>query len=367
MEKILYLMLFDMILHKHHTTRVRINRFPSRQFPYEIEVVAENLYVPWAIDISNNGRLYFTERSGTIRMIEGGKLYPQPLIAFGEPFVNVGEGGLMGIALDPNYSQNHYMYVMHSYAEGNQIYNRVVRLLEQNNKLSIDRILLDKIPGGPIHVGGRMKIGPDQKLYITTGDAGNPALAQDLTSRAGKILRIELDGSIPKDNPIMNSPIYSFGHRNPEGLAWNSRNILYASEHGPTAYDEINIVKPGKNYGWPLVKGNEDTSEANVQQPLIHSGEATWAPSGIAFVNQGPWQGKLLVANLRGAQLLAISLNEAGTQVEQVEAWLQKEYGRLREVIQAKDGSIYLTTSNRDGRGDPNIVDDRIIRLTPKE
>ena len=211
-----------------------------------------------------------------------------------------------------------------------------------------------------------LKIGPDQKLYITTGDAGNSALAQDPTSTAGKILRIELDGRIPKDNPIINSPVYSLGHRNPQGLAWNSENVLYASEHGQSAHDEINIIQPGANYGWPLVQGNEDSTEVMIQKPLIHSGEDTWAPSGIAFVNQGPWQGKLLVATLRGQQLLAISLNGNGTVVKNVESWLRNEYGRLREVIQGKDGSIYLTTSNRDGRGNPDITDDKIIRLIPK-
>lgn len=148
------------------------------------------------------------------------------------------------------------------------------------------------------------------------------------------------------------------GHRNPQGLAWNSRNILYTSEHGQIAHDEINIIQPGANYGWPLVQGDEETSEVKVQKPLIHSGEVTWAPSGIAFVNQGPWQGKLLVATLRGEQLLAISLDEKGTGVKKVESWLRNEYGRLREIIQAKDGSIYITTSNRDGRGNPDISDD---------
>ncbi|WP_146750587.1 PQQ-dependent sugar dehydrogenase, partial [Clostridium tetanomorphum] len=338
----------------------------SRQFQYEVEVIAENLYVPWAMDISNEGKIYFTERSGAIRIIEDGKLLIQPLITFGAPFVSRGEGGLMGIALDPNYSQNHYMYVMHSYAEGNRIYNRVVRLIENNNRASIDRVLLDRIPGGKIHNGGRLKIGPDKKLYITTGDAGNSALAQDLRSIAGKILRIELDGSVPKDNPIANSPIYSLGHRNPQGLAWNLKNILYASEHGQLAHDEINIIQPGGNYGWLLVQGYEESQEVKIQKPLIHSGAETWAPSGIAFVNQGPWQGKLLVANLRGQQLLAISLNKEGTVVKNVESWFKNQYGRLRDVIQGKDGSIYLTTSNRDGRGNPNITDDKIIRLIPK-
>lgn len=366
MKKIIYNVLSNIMLRGHNADNVKVRVVTSSEFPYEIQIIAENLYVPWAIDISSDGKLYFTERSGAIRVIEDGKLNPQPLITFSAPFVSRGEGGLMGIALDPNYSENHYIYVMHSYAEGNQIYNRVVRLIERNNKASIDKVLIDKIPGGQIHNGGRIKIGPDKKLYITTGDAGKSMLAQDITSTAGKILRIELDGSIPEDNPISNSPIYSLGHRNPQGLAWNSNNILYGSEHGQTAHDEINIIKPGANYGWPLVQGDESSNEVVIQKPLIHSGEETWAPSGIAFINQGPDQGKLLVAALRGEQLLVISLNGNGTVVKNIESWLKNEYGRLREVIQGKDGSIYITTSNRDGRGNPNIADDRIIRLIPK-
>lgn len=364
MNKAIYNILFNIILSNHNATKGNGN--VSRQFPYEIQVIAENLYVPWAIAISDDGKIYFTERSGKIRIIEAGKLNSQPLITFTVPFISAGEGGLMGIALDPNYSQNHYIYVMHSYGEGNGLFNRVVRLAENNNKAYIDKILLDKIPGGQIHNGGRIKIGPDGKLYITTGDTGNSQLAQDPTSAAGKILRIELDGKIPNDNPFPNSPVYSLGHRNPEGLAWNSKNVLYESEHGQSAHDEINIIKQGANYGWPLVQGNEESTETIVQKPLIQSGEETWAPSGIAFVTQGPWQGNLLVANLRGQQLLAISLNGNGTIVKKVEAHLKNEYGRLREVVQAKDGSIYITTSNMDGRGNPDKTDDRIIRLIPQ-
>jgi glucose/arabinose dehydrogenase len=367
MKKTIYNVLSNIIFHGRNTTNVNGKVITTRQIPYEIEVIAENLRVPWAIDISDEGKLYFTERPGTIRIIEEGKLNPQPLITFGAPFVSQGECGLMGIALDPDYSQNHFMYVMHSYGEGNIIYNRVVRLIENNNRASIDKILIEKIPGGRIHNGGRIKIGPDQKLYITTGDSGNSALAQDPTSTGGKILRIELDGRMPEDNPIKNSPVYSLGHRDPQGLAWNSKNVLYESEHGQSAHDEINIIKPGTNYGWPLVQGDEDTTEVMIQKPLIHSGDVTWAPSGIAFAAQGSWQGKLLVANLRGQQLLVISLNGNGTVVKSVESWFKNEYGRLREVIQGKDGSIYFTTSNRDGRGNPNMNDDRIIKLTPKQ
>lgn len=338
----------------------------SRQLSYEIEVVAENLYVPWAIDISDDGKIYFTERSGSIRVIENGILNPQPLITLNSPFISQGEDGLMGLSLHPNYSQNRYIYIMHSYIENNRIYNRVIRLIENNNRASIDKIIIDKIPGGQIHNGGRIKIGPDQKLYITTGDANNPALAQDLTSTAGKILRIELDGRIPNDNPILNSPIYSFGHRNPQGLAWGNKNILYSSEHGQSAHDEINIIMPGTNYGWPLIQGDEDSTEISVQKPLIHSNNDTWASSGIAFINQGPLKGNLLVTNLRGEQLLSISLSSNGTSINNIESLFKNKYGRLRDVIQSKDGSIYIATSNRDGRGNPNINDDKIIRLILK-
>jgi glucose/arabinose dehydrogenase len=255
---------------------------------------------------------------------------------------------------------------MHSYLDNGRLFNRIVRLLEQNDKAAIDGILLEGIPGGNIHNGGRIKIGPDQKLYITTGDSGNADLAQDITSLAGKILRINLDGSIPEDNPFGNSPVYSLGHRNPQGLAWSSDNILYESEHGQTAHDEINIIQPGANYGWPIVQGDESTNEIAAVKPLVHSNEVTWAPSGIAFVCLGPWQGKLLVACLRGEELLSVSLNNNGTAVQDLQRWLVGSFGRLREVICAADGSIYMTTSNRDGRGIPESEDDRIIRLIPK-
>ncbi len=254
---------------------------------------------------------------------------------------------------------------MHSYRENNILFNRVVRLVEINNIATIDKILIDKIPGNQVHNGGRIKIGPDKKLYITTGDAQNPSLAQNMSSLAGKILRIELNGNIPRDNPFPNSPIYSLGHRNPQGLTWSHRNILYSSEHGQTAHDEINIIIPGANYGWPLVQGDETSTEITVQKPLVHSNEITWAPSGMAFINSGPFKDNLLIATLRGQQLLSLSLNNNGTVVTNIESLLKNEYGRLRDVVQAKDGSIYITTSNRDGRGNPNPSDDRIIRLVP--
>lgn len=364
MDTLIYIILAHMISRNYHSPGKMASRQAPTEFPYSVEVIAENLSVPWAIDISNDGKLYFTERSGAVRVIENGILNPDPLITFDPPFIAQGESGLLGIALDPDFSENRYLYVMHTYTEDNQTYNRVVRLLEQDNKASIDLVIIDKIPGGVIHNGGRIKIDPDGKLYITTGDAIDSTSAQDPTSLSGKILRIELDGSIPRDNPIPNSPVYSLGFKNPQGLAWNAQNTLYASEHGPTGYDEINRIQPGGNYGWPLVLGDEVSTEIDGVPPLIHSGNTIWAPSGMAFVSQGPWQGKLLVANLRGQQLLVMTLNEEGTTVETIETGLLSEYGRLRDVIQARDGAIYLTTSNRDGRGNPTAGDDKIIKLT---
>ena len=334
----------------------------SDEFPYDTEIVAMNLFVPWALDISQDGTLYVTERSGSIWILRNGEFLPEPLITFDRPFVSLGEGGLMGLVLDPDFEQNHFIYVMHSYAEGGMNYSRVVRLLEQEDRAAVDSVLIDRIPGGRTHLGGRIKIGPDRKLYITTGDAGNARLAQDLSSLAGKILRINLDGSIPEDNPFEASPVYSYGHRNPQGLAWNN-NIMYASEHGQTAHDEINIIYPGANYGWPTVQGDV---ESEFTRPLLASGNTTWAPAGIAFINQGPWQGRLVVANLFATRILSLSFNEDGTLVEQVEPFLVNEYGRLRDVYQAADGSIYLTTSNRDGRGFPRPEDDKMIRLVPR-
>ncbi|WP_246240724.1 PQQ-dependent sugar dehydrogenase [Anaerocolumna sedimenticola] len=344
---------------------IRLGILNSQTSSFQIQVIAENLHIPWAVDISEDGRLFFTERNGNLRVIENGILNPEPLYTFSPPFVNMGEGGLLGLALDRDFLSNGYIYLMYTYEENRRLYSRVVRMRIEDNTASEEEILLDRIPTGQFHVGGRIKIGPDGYLYITVGDGGDLNLAQNINSPAGKILRIGTDGSIPPDNPFPGSPVYALGFRNPQGLAWNNNNVLYASEHGETGHDEINIIQPGGNYGWPIVTGDEEIQGYDFIKPVVQSGNGTWAPAGIAFATGGPRIGQLLVSTLRGSVLMAITFDESGTQAVNVERLLQGRYGRLREAYQARDGSIYLTTSNTDGRGLPNPGDDKILRLMP--
>ena len=242
----------------------------------------------------------------------------------------------------------------------------MVRYVESNLTLSEDKVLIDKIPGGPNHDGGRIQFGPDGKLYITTGDAGNAGLAQDKNSVAGKILRINSDGSIPEDNPFSGSPIYSYGHRNPQGLDWDESGNLVATEHGPRQHDEINVIVPGANYGWPDIIGDE-TMEGLVT-PIMNTGDDTWAPSGAEFYdgNKIPqWTGKFFVATLRGNHLHMIDFDIEKNKVLSHQKLFAGDFGRLRDVATGPDGYLYFLTSNRDGRGSPEINDDRILRIVP--
>jgi glucose/arabinose dehydrogenase len=237
----------------------------------------------------------------------------------------------------------------------------------------LDKVLLDNGAGNIIHDGGRIKFGPDGKIYWTLGETGDSQLAQDLSSLNGKILRINPDGTIPADNPFAGSPVYSYGHRNPEGLAFQPEtNRLYATEHGPSGgvfgqgEDEINYIEAGRNYGWPVIHG--DQKQEGMVSPIIQSGESeTWAPSGATFVAGGPWDGSLLFAGLRGETLYRLVLDKNDPRkVTSFNKYLAGQFGRLRDVVQGPDGALYVLTNNTDGRGNPRPGDDRILRLTPK-
>lgn len=337
----------------------------------EVGVVAGGLETPWAIAFSADGRIFVTERPGRVRIIKDGNLQKEPWMILDAH--EVGEAGLMGLALDPEFSRNRFVYAAYTYRDSSgRLKNRLARLRDQpaTGNGVMDKILLDGVAGSNNHNGGRVKFGPDGKLYWTTGDAQNARLSQNVSSLNGKILRLNPDGTIPSDNPFGNSPVYSYGHRNSQGLAWQpGTGRLYATEHGPSGFqgccmDEVNLIEAGKNYGWPVIRG--DQTQEGMVAPVLHSGESeTWAPGGATFVASGPWAGSLLFTGLRGQSLYRLALDPKDPRkVVSFERLFVRQFGRLRDVAEGPDGAIYLLTSNRDGRGRPAPDDDRVLRIT---
>ncbi len=315
--------------------------------------VAEELEIPWEMAFLPDGSIILTERPGRVRIIDAsGKLQDEPLLTVSD-VAAVGEGGLLGLALHPNFTTNGWVYLYYTYQSGGGLANRVVRYTMQGQSLTSQTIIIDGIPGGNIHNGGRIKFGPDGLLYIGTGETGIDTLAQDLNSLAGKILRLKDDGSIPTNNPFPNSAVYSYGHRNPQGLAWDNFGQLWETEHNSSAFDELNIIEAGRNYGWPEVRG--ETTAPGMVGPKLHSGNDTWAPSGLSFFN-----GSLYFSGLRGQSLFKYDL-----QTGQLTRYLNGTFGRLRDVVVGPDNLLYLITNNRDGRGIPLPGDDRLIRINP--
>jgi glucose/arabinose dehydrogenase len=317
-----------------------------------LEVVGENLEVPWSINKSGD-TFYLSERPGTIVKVEDGSVARQR-VSLKKGLSQAAEAGLLGFVLAPDFEQTNKAFAYYTYENGTGQFNRIVELTLNNDEWTEGRLLLDKIPSGRFHHGGRLKVGPDGKLYATAGDAAtNPEIAQDLESLGGKILRLNLDGSVPVDNPFRNSYVYSYGHRNPQGLAWSEDGTLYASEHGPSAHDEINLIEAGQNYGWPEITG--DDTKQGMEAPIFQSGSDTWAPSGMAVLN-----GKLYVATLRGNALrefdpAAKTTREVVTNV-----------GRVRDVL--VDGDyMYFISNNTDGRGTPAAGDDKLYRVKIEE
>ena len=310
------------------------------------EVLVEGLDTVWAIDFLPDGRMIFTERPGRVSVFDGSELRVVGEIGVSE----ISESGLSGIAVDPNFDSNMFVYIYYTHETANRV-SRFV--FSESVGLTDERILLDDIPSAPFHDGGRLKFGPDGKLYITTGDATDPSSAQDLDSLAGKILRMNSDGSIPEDNPFGNL-VWSYGHRNSQGFDWSDSGILYEAEHGPTRNDEINIIERGENYGWPVEC--DEIHEENEIVPIRCFKEFTLAPGAIAV-----YKGDLYVAGLRGAQLRRLILSTDGMDIVE-EQELFSELGRIREVV-SRDGFLYIGTSNRDGRGVSRPGDDKIIRV----
>ena len=327
----------------------------------KVETVADNLKIPWELVFAPDGRIFFTERDGNLWVIENESM--ELVATF--PASHTSEGGLLGLALDPEFEKNNFLYLYQTYFDFELHHNKVVRYTVSNNQLTDEQILIDKIPGAVWHDGGRIKFGPDEKIYITTGDSTNANLSQKIDSLAGKILRINADGTIPSDNPFESSPVFSYGHRNPQGIDWNENGILVSSEHGPSgekgyAHDEINVIEPGKNYGWPVIVG--DSNNLEYTNPILHSGDVTWAPSGLLYYDSDKipeWKGMFLVAALRGQHVMVMDLDLENNRVNSVEKIFQDEYGRLRDLVQSPDGDVFVLTSNGDN--------DKILRVSTLE
>lgn len=332
-----------------------------------VESFVEGLEVPWDLDFLPDGRALVTERPGRIRLIVNGRLTDEPYAVVDA--AAVGEGGLMGLAVHPDYPGKPYIYIMYTYRVGTDLFNKVVRLRDTGEAAKQDRIIAERIPGHRVHDGGRIAFGPDRMLYVCTGDVGRAGIAQDIDNLGGKILRYTPEGAIPRDNPFRDSPVYSYGHRNPQGLAWHpDTGDLFSSEHGPSGEfglfgsDSINVIRRGGNYGWPLVLGAVNMGP--YEDPVVFWPKAT-PPAGMTF-----FHGDLYVASLRGEALIRISFRhrDGAYEAESIQRlfatdWFRGKYGRLRHVATGPEGSLYVLTSNRDGRGTPREGDDKILRL----
>ncbi|MBT8251311.1 MAG: PQQ-dependent sugar dehydrogenase [Nitrosopumilus sp.] len=320
-----------------------------------VTILAENLDKPRAIAISDN-RIFVTEKDGLIRVIEDGNLLESPLAAFRS--ANVFDGGLLGITLHPNFSNNHYIYVFLTYEEDGDLWNKILRITESENKLQDAETIFDKIPGSSFTNGGFIKFGPDGKLYVGTGTVSDAShLPQKLDSLSGKILRLNDDGTIPEDNPFPDSPVYSLGHRNPQGMTWDNDGNMFVAEFGPEKNDEINIIQAGKNYGWPEQEcsGNENYEDAILcYDPSIE-------PGGILFYtgDKLDFEFPFIMASMRSANLYQVDFEEGLSSQKSILSGI----GRVRDVVEGNDGSLYVITSNTDGKGFPDRTDDKLLRI----
>lgn len=351
-----------------------------------VEVVAENLEIPWEVAFlpasptgGPNGDALITERAGKVKQITKNGTKEVATI---NDVAHIGEGGLLGMVLHPDFTKGEFgrLYLYYTYSVGGEFFNKVVRYEYSVVKLAIfcgpddadcglptprlteDKVIIDKIPANSNHNGGRLAFGPDKKLYITTGDAGSSNLAQDKNSLNGKILRVNDDGTIPEDNPF-GTPVWSYGHRNPQGLAWDDQGRLWATEHGrsgaQSGLDELNLIEKGGNYGWPVIQGDEQ--QEGMVTPVKNSGvDVTWAPAGAAFLpaDRQDVNGSVFFGGLRGETLYEYRMSE-GKLIEHFKG----VYGRIRAVVLGPNGSLYITTSNRDGRGNIRAGDDKLIKI----
>jgi aldose sugar dehydrogenase len=330
-----------------------------------VQTVVTNLEIPWSLAFAPDGRLFFTERPGRVRVWQNGQLVTQPALVL-EDVRHEGEGGLLGIALHPNFATNHLVYLLYTANSPSGPLNRLVRYRESGNALVERAVLLERMAASGIHNGGRLRFGPDGKLYLTMGDAANTSLSQSLSSLNGKILRLNDNGSAAETNPFGNE-IWTWGHRNPQGLDWNPETgDLYATEHGNAGNDEVNLLLAGHNYGWPVIEGA--ATRPDMDTPIRFFSPSI-APSGGSFYTGTrilQLRGSFFFGALVGQHIHRVAVDTAQpTRVRFDERWLDGQFGRIRDVVTGPDGTLYFCTNNRDGRGSPVPTDDRIARIVP--
>lgn len=321
-----------------------------------VQILATNLEQPWAIAFAED-KILLTEKSGKIRIVQSDKLLEEPLATLRT--ADVFDGGLLGLAVHPNFENNHFIYVYFTYAEDGKLWNKILKITVSENKLSDATTILDKIPGSRFSNGGVLKFGPDNMLYVATGAGSDSSHdAQNLDSLAGKILRINDDGTIPSDNPFSNSPVFSYGHSNPKGMAWNNLGSLYVTEMGPTKNDEINLVEAGKNYGWPdqQCSGGENFVNA------IECFDPAIEPGGIVFYsgNQLDFGIDMIMASMKPENLDRVKITSEGIDYQKS---ILSGLGRIRDVVEGPDGYLYIITSNTDGKAFPDKDDDKLVRI----
>ncbi len=345
----------------------------SGDVKYEVKIVAEDLYVPWSIVFTDDERMLVTERNGKLRVIQNGKLQEKPLKVFDE-VSSGGEEGLMGLTLDPDYRINKFLYLSYAYDNGDELKVKVVRFKDEGDKLSDEKTIIDNIPAERYHAGCRLRFGPDGKLYITTGDAGERKLAQNINNLYGKILRVNSDGTIPEDNPFPGNPVWSYGHRNPQGIDWYpGTGILFSTEHGPSGFDgpgggdEVNIIVKGGNYGWPEVS-HDESKEGMISPVLVYT--PAIAPASGMFYNSDSipqFKNNFFFGCLRGSGIMRVTVdNKDPTKIVSDGMISEIDFGRIRDIAEGPDGAIYFSTSNRDGRGSVREGDDKIYKIVRK-